>query len=105
MPRSLEEIYQNIANLINESLDEPWVRAWVIARVESDNAEFEYMYQKSTDAQPSSFMRKTDHTAADMYEDFDELRQIMSSSGQSPWKSATFALESDGTFKVDYAYD
>jgi hypothetical protein len=105
MSKKIEEIYQQLGILINTSIEDDWVKAWIKARMHEGNAEFEFLYQKNAKSTPLPFDESVSPVIGKIYKSFKELREILKQPGQSPWHTATFTLESNGKFKLDYEYD
>jgi hypothetical protein len=105
LSKKIEEVYQQIADLINATLDDTWSKAWIRARLHEDNAEFDLLYQKDVQSEPLQFNEAASPVIGKIYKSFKEMREMFKLSGKPLWHTATFTLESTGRFKLDFEYD
>lgn len=94
-----EEIYQRIANEMQDAIPVDWSSAVCEAIFFSDNIEFhgEYMPVKGS---PRSFKLSREITNA-----FQDLRQKFKDASKPLWGQAIFELNSDGKFNLRWGYD
>lgn len=96
---NLENLYNDIANLINESVGNSWIKSWVIAEMEDDNGELTGYFVSSEGSNEETFW-----THEDLYAKFDELRRVFSDTEKGAWDKAVFTLSPDGEFSIDFEY-
>src|SRR5215208_1670959 len=99
MARTLEDIYQEIADSIVESISDNWSKAIVTAEIEDDHGTLQCEYQKTSRSSFVSF-----DCEYKMYKAFKELRAVFQEEGKQPWSKAEFTLKSDGTFNLSFEY-
>lgn len=100
MSRSVDEIYQKIAQDIVNAIDDEWKSAVMSVELLKGAANFKCRYLKGINNEEQAF--DPDPFSLD---DFEELHDIMTAEGQHNWNRATFTLYSDGNFDIDFKYD
>lgn len=108
----MENLYQEIANTVNEMIPEDWERVLIYAEVwEGYETVYFYYYPANSEKPiysldiPKIFdvdKLKHDELEDQLYHYFEELWREYKIQGQEPWTSVTFILESTGKFKMDY---
>ncbi|KZE37502.1 hypothetical protein AV656_13145 [Bhargavaea cecembensis] len=111
----MKEIYQEIAELIDETIPEEWknVKLYVEGWKGYSTAYF-YYYPESSE-KPILSYSIPERFAIDKMEFHQQERKIrrtalslqkaFESDGQEPWTNFTFILNRNGTFHVDYGYE
>ena len=97
--QTVEEIYQRIADAITRTIDEPWVKADIIAELTDDTGSLIATYQPGSSAPEQDF-----DVDFDIYFAFDELRQQLHKPGHTNWQQAKFKLLPDGQFSIEFVY-
>ena len=101
MANSVEDIYQQIAGYIVESIDDDWSVAWVCAEMEEDDNGLTYDRYRTADSD-GDLSFKAGH---EVYELFDALRRMLKRPSEKPWRFAKFTPEPSGKFHIDFEYE
>ncbi|WP_243367947.1 immunity protein YezG family protein [Microvirga solisilvae] len=104
-PQTLKDIHQRLADIIGQAIPEDWTKAWIKAQMHTGNAEFDFMYVQPANTTPVPFHDQASPFIGDIYKSFKAMREAFVQSGQPAWRSATFIVESNGRFVVEYGYD
>ena len=100
MQRPKETLYQSIAEVIANIIDDSWNRAWVTFKILDDGmTEMECEYETTSDK-----IKKAFFGGLVLYDLFRELRQAMEEDNSNVWKKATLTLSISGTFDLDFEY-
>ena len=101
MANSVEDIYQQIAGYIVESIDDDWSVAWVCVEIEEDDNGLTYDRYRTADTD-GDLSFKAGH---EVYELFDALRRMLKRPSEKPWRFAKFTPEPSGKFHIDFEYE
>lgn len=101
----LEELYHVIGNAVAASLGATWTKAWIVAKLDDDTAEFDFKYQAGDGEPMRSFARDVASKMNLIYPVFEEIRALTCETERGRWSAATFELDKDGRFKLTFAYD
>lgn len=111
----MEEIYQKIADTVNETILEDWDKVYVYASIREGFQEVFFYYYPTDKQYPIYSLDIIDYFDVDedlldelrykLTEHFEELWEEFKNQGQEVWSSLTFILNNDGTFKIDYNYE
>lgn len=97
--KHLESYYHKIAYEIVESIEEDWIKAWIIIEIIEDYGEYvgQYMISDTAD-EPESFWieRPLRKLLREFWNEFKKAGRA--------WDSATFTLFPNGDFNIDYTY-
>lgn len=100
MKSSSEDVYQQIADLIHQSIPEDWEEAWAYAEMEEASGLTYGRYRKQGAKETCSFQ-----TGHQFYHLFDTLRTNLKKPGFDQWTKAKFSLQRNGKFHVDFEYE
>ncbi len=114
MEERLNQIYNKIANTLNETIPEQWYKVFLYGEINEDmqTAFFNYYPKGSNEAiygrditelfeiTEEEFNNQWDKLVANL----EELWNEFENNGQEVWTNLTFVLESSGKFKIDYDY-
>ena len=97
--RPIISIYQDIASLIVDAINEDWSYAVIYIQFHGDAARFKARYET-----PKLSLESFDlhHTTLDLLE---ELDSGINPDNSKPWNRAKFNLEPDGEFEMKFAWD
>jgi hypothetical protein len=99
---TVEELYQELANLVVNGIHEAWSSATIQVTVNNDDdVSFRPRYARAGDnAQSQPF--RLHYTAFDLVI---ELRKRLQKPGAAPFRSMEFTLERTGKFDLQLTYD
>jgi hypothetical protein len=100
MNRTIDEIYLGIAQAIVDSIEGKWDVAKVEVEYIVNTAEFDCVYVDANSKAEKDF-----DVGYQMYKDFKELHGITTEGGSNPWNRASFTLNPDGEFSIDFKWD
>ena len=110
----LNEMYQEIANKINEMIPVEWERVYTMAYIDDQGGEvfFNFIQPDSNDIHyytsiPDDYNvseRIFDELSDELYENFDRLRELFIENNQEPWTSCEFDFTNEGKLNVAFAY-
>ena len=101
MSRHLARLYRETRTLISKMLPDDWQTAWVLVEMEAGTGSL-ICYYRSEDGSIKPLMSGV---SLDAYSAFRRVRQEMSqTSTTSPWSSATYILQRNGAFSIEYGY-
>jgi hypothetical protein len=103
--RRLEELYETIGNAVAAALGPNWIRAWIVAKLNDDHAEFDFKYQIMAEEPAKSFAREISSKMNLIYPAFEEIRLLTCEAERGYWNAASFELDKDGSFKLSFSYD
>lgn len=109
------EIYQQIADGINEIIPSEWERVILYAEILDDSSEvfFYFNTPQNEDFIYSHNIPEHYHVSEEIYEEllfelhdlFEELRDEFKENNQDVWTNLTLNLEISGEFSIDYNYE
>ena len=98
--RAIETVYQEIAELMNAAIPEPWACAWVVVSQEGKTSLGLTGWYEPTNAEaPRNFAVPPKVTR-----DLAELRRRLHGPEGETWKKSTLQLNSEGKFRLDLEY-
>ena len=95
----LEQLYQNIANGIVQSIDEKWSSAWITVEVVDNNVFKFRSFYSSVDDKTVSIK-----THPLVRNSFMEIWKEIRKDDSNPWTHARFDLQPDGNFAINFDY-
>jgi uncharacterized protein (TIGR01741 family) len=114
MEESLNQIYNKIANTLNETIPEQWDKVLLYGEINEDmqTAFFNYYPQGSNESVYGHDITELFEITEDKFNNqwdkivanFEELWNEFKNNGQEVWTNLTFILENTGKFKIDYDY-
>ena len=100
MTKTIEELYQEIATLINDAIAPGWTRAWLTAELAGQSAlDMVGRYETADSDAPHTFA-----PPPRLVRCLAELRQRMKRPEAASWRKAVFHLSPDGQFHLDLEY-
>lgn len=100
MTPEIEELYQKIADEIVDFMpEEDWNTIWIPVEMEDDHGSTGCYYITDKSREPISI-----EASDGIFDIFYDMRELYKKHGKEPWSSATFILESDGKFSIDFGY-
>ena len=115
MEKELRNIYQEIADTINQMIPEEWLEFYFYAQI-SDTGGSTYFYY-NTPKNPNEFQYSLEipfnfsvdrdtftEMKRDLFDLSEKMREIFKNHGQELWYSFTMGLERSGKFNVHYDY-
>ena len=112
--KQLNEMYQEIANHINDMIPTEWEQVYTMAYIDEGGGEvfFNYTTPGSDDLHyytsiPDDYNvseRIFDELSDELYENFDRLRELFIENNQEPWTSCEFDFNNEGKLNVAFAY-
>jgi hypothetical protein len=100
MAKTIEELYEEIAKMMNEAIPEEWARAWATVELAGESAlDMIGRYETTDSSAPRTFL-----IPPPMVRDLAELRRRMKRPGEAAWRKAVFNLTPDGQFHLDLEY-
>lgn len=112
--QAMEEIYEKIANKVNEIIPEEWDKLYMYAEVSEGASEvFFYYYPKGKNTPIYNLdigdvfeidEDEFDEMSMELNDYFERLREEFKKNKQEPWTNLTLVLESTGKFNIDYDY-
>ena len=110
----LNEMYQEIANKINEMIPVEWDKVYTKAYIDDQGGEvfFNFIQSDSNDIHyytsiPDDYNvseRIFDELSDELYENFDRLRELFIENNQEPWTSCEFDFTNEGKLNVAFDY-
>jgi hypothetical protein len=99
MIEGIEPLYQQIADSIQDAIEEPWSSAWIDAIFYSEHTRYsgEYLVEGGT---PQSFPTTLEGERA-----FERIRELFIQAGKPVWCRARFEIHADGRFNMNWGYD
>jgi hypothetical protein len=100
MIEGIEPFYQQIAESIQEAIPEEWTTARMDVLFYADGESYEGEYTRTADGKAVDFAttRKAERA-------FRGLRNKFKEAGKPLWGQASFELDSDGKFHMQWGYD
>ena len=99
MTEDLETLYNEIANDINDAIEDQWKKAWLEVEMEDDNGELTGKYIDN-DSNEKYF-----ECEYETYKRFRQLWENYKSLEKGPWDRAIFTLTPNGEFTIDFEYN
>lgn len=109
------ELYQNIANTVNEIIPEEWVKVFIYAEVLEDVSKVTFHYITKSGDNPINMLEipelfdldenEIDELRYKLNDYFEELWSEFHNNNQEPWTNLTMYLDNTGDFKIDYSYE
>ncbi|MCG1980762.1 TIGR01741 family protein [Staphylococcus epidermidis] len=110
----LNEMYQEIANHINDMIPTEWEQVYTMAYIDEGGGEvfFNYTTPGSDDLHyytdiPKDYNvseRIFDELSDELYENFESLRELFIENNQEPWTSCEFDFTNEGKLNVSFDY-
>lgn len=115
LARTAEEIYQALANQLNDLIPEQWETVFLYVEDWNDSSTAYFFYYSAEGTGPvlshdipERFDMDPDDFEMKEYELGEtglSLQRVFREGRQEPWTSFTFILEQNGHFKVGYSYE
>src|SRR5262249_43363415 len=99
MIAGIEALYQEIAESIEEAVNEPWSKAWIDVIFYSEHTYFSGEYTEVQGALKSFAIPRAGRAA------FVDIRDKFKEAGRKLWCTAHFEIDSAGAFKMDLGYE
>lgn len=113
--KRMEELYPQIAKLLNQMIPEKWVKVLLYSEVrEGFSQVYFYYYPESKDYPIYSLdivdiynidKRDFKNLKQKLYDCFERLWEEFKLIGQEPWTHLTLSLDISGKMKIDYKYN
>ena len=110
----LNEMYQEIANKINEMIPAEWEQVYTKAYIDDEGGEVLFYYTKPGDNDLHYYTNiprdynVSEKIFSDLWDDlfglFDKLRESFKGDNQEPWTSCEFDFTNKGKLNVAFAY-
>jgi hypothetical protein len=102
MSKHLATFYRQARTAISKMLPDNWQVVWVLVEMEVDTGSLICYYR----GEDGSIQPLMNGVSLDAYSAFRRVWQEMSQASTTPlWSSATYILQRNGTFSIDYGYD
>ncbi|KAF1677295.1 MULTISPECIES: antitoxin YezG family protein [Bacillus] len=111
----IEQLYQKIAEKINDMIPSEWMRVTLYAEILDDSREVYFFFNTQEDEEyiyshdiPENFQvsnRIYKNMLLDLQDLFDELRDEFKKQSSDIWTNLTLNLERNGEFSIDYDYE
>ncbi|WP_276736570.1 immunity protein YezG family protein [Bacillus sp. (in: firmicutes)] len=109
------ELYQKIAEYLNEMIPSQWEKIVLYAEILDDSADIyfyfttpnnsDYLYSHYIPEQFNVCEEIYDQLLIELQELFEELKEEFKLGNQDIWTNLTLKLENTGKFSIDYNYD
>ncbi|AGF28724.1 MULTISPECIES: antitoxin YezG family protein [Bacillus] len=109
------ELYQRIANQINEMIPSEWEKVYLYAEILEDSSEVYFYFNIPGESEFLYSHNIPDHfnVSEDIYDDllielqesFEELREEYKENNPQIWTNLTLNLDRTGQFSIDYNYE
>ncbi|MCY7949286.1 immunity protein YezG family protein [Bacillus inaquosorum] len=109
------ELYQKIAEYLNEMIQSQWEKIVLYAEILDDSADIyfyfttsnnsDYLYSHNIPEQFNVSEEIYDQLLIELQELFEELKEEFKLGNQDIWTNLTLKLENTGKFSIDYNYD
>ncbi|WP_196591662.1 immunity protein YezG family protein [Pectinatus frisingensis] len=113
--KKMEELYGQIADLLNQMIPEEWSRILLYSEVREGMSQVYFYYYRTSQDKPIYSLDIVDIYNIDkqnfknfdhkLYDCFERLWEEFKIQGQEPWTHLTFFLDSTGKMKIDYSYE
>lgn len=115
MERRLNDLYQKIAETVNEMIPEEWVKFYFYAQVSEDGGGTYFFYQPISNPELNVYSLKIPFkyqideksfkfNKRKLFSLAEELREVFKSENQELWYSFTLTLERTGKLNVHFDY-
>ncbi|KAA2274873.1 TIGR01741 family protein [Staphylococcus haemolyticus] len=111
---NLNEMYQEIANHINNMIPTEWEQVYTVAYIDKEGGEVLFYYTKprSNDLHYYTNIPKDYNVSEKIFSDlwgdlfglFDKLRESFKEVNQEPWTSCEFDFTNKGKLKISFDY-
>lgn len=111
----MEQLYQKIAEKINDMIPSEWMRVTLYAEILDDSREVYFFFNTHEDEEyiyshdiPEHFQvsnRIYKNMLLDLQDLFDELRDEFKKQSSDIWTNLTLNLDRNGEFSIDYDYE
>lgn len=111
----MEQLYQKIAEKINDMIPSEWMRVTLYAEILDDSREVYFFFNTQEDEEyiyshdiPEHFQvsnRIYKNMLLDLQDLFDELRDEFKKQSSDIWTNLTLNLDRNGEFSIDYDYE
>lgn len=98
----IDQLYQQIADRLVDSLPPDWSEAWVSAAVQDDHAKADYDYRNQRGQE--SWFDPGFGVNGDIAGALIRMRRLMIDAGQPAWSRVRFTLQRSGKFHIDFDY-
>jgi len=112
---NLNRIYQNIAQIVVETIPEEWSKVFVYGEINEDvRTAFFFYYPVNSELPIYSHnitqlfdIKEEDYENLwyKLLDDLEELWYEFKNNGQEPWTNLTFIFNDEGELKIDYDYE
>lgn len=99
---NVDDIYHSLADVVCQSIEGDWEKAWITARILDDFGEAEYDYQLAGGL-ATWFDPGLDKNMV-VIDSLKELREIMRKDSGEAWSGIVFTLSHDGKFNIELSY-
>lgn len=109
------DLYQRIANQINEMIPSEWEKAYLYAEILDDSSEVyfyfnipgesEFLYSHNIPEHFNVSEDIYDDLLIELQESFEELREEYKENNPQIWTNLTLKLDRAGQFSIDYNYE
>ncbi|QPK89545.1 antitoxin YezG family protein [Bacillus velezensis] len=113
--QKMGELYQRIANQINEMIPSEWEKVYLYAEILEDSSEVYFYFNIPGESEFLYSHNIPDHfnVSEDIYDDllielqesFEELREEYKENNPQIWTNLTLNLDRTGQFSIDYNYE
>lgn len=111
----MAELYQQIAEMVNDIIPEEWIKVFVYAEVQEDVSKVDFYYYPEGKENPVYVLEIIDLFEIDedyldnlrnkLSDCFEELWNEFVRNNENVWTNLTFILDRTGVFKIDYEYE
>jgi len=111
----MAELYQQIAEMVNDIIPEEWSKVYVYAEVQEDVSKVDFHYYPEGKENPVYVLEISDLFEIDedyldnlrnkLSDCFEELWNEFVRNNEDVWTNSTFILDRTGEFKIDYVYE
>lgn len=102
MSKTLEQLYEEAATLINRTIPEPWETAWLQVEIHGDESGGGGAGFYNTKNSPD--VVRYFEFGPDYYAIWFDIWKFFREHGKQPWSTATFTLRHNGKFDIQFGY-
>ncbi len=99
MDERIESLYQKIADVLYDNIPDDFQKAWIYVEMQEDFGSTGVYYQSADD----QYYYAMPHDA--LFDLFNEMWLEYKNIGKQPWTSATFMIDQQGKFSIDFGYE
>lgn len=99
MNEKIESLYQQIADVLYDNIPADFKKAWISVEMQEDFGSTGVYYQSAD----NQFHFAMPHDA--LFDLFNEMWLEYRNIGQQLWTSATFMIDPQGKFSIDFGYE